>query len=320
MDLKIAKSKRSLIVRALLSAFSIIILSTAGIAGLFKLVFSASWQACIANAIPLSVISSAITIPSIGRIDPSRREFLTYESTFSDILGVLLFNFAVSDKPITLAYGGLFLLETIGLVIASALAVMLLIMLLRKKGKDAKFFLVIAALTFAYGVGKLIHLSTLILVMIFGLVLGNIPSTLPGRLGKLLKPEALVEEVPVIHRFVKELAFFIRTFFFLAFGLSIRLESLANIEVLSLGAGIIVLIFVIRLVFLKLLRIGAGATEILVSPRGLVTVLLVFAVPRALKLPLIYEDVVYAVILISGIVMTIGLLLTKNTSDLEKFD
>ena len=41
--------------------------------------------------IPLSILSSAILLPSIDSIEENKREFLIYESTFSDIVGIIVF-------------------------------------------------------------------------------------------------------------------------------------------------------------------------------------------------------------------------------------
>ncbi|MCB0636594.1 MAG: cation:proton antiporter, partial [Lewinella sp.] len=44
-------------------------------------------------ATPLSILSSAIIIPSVTGLKNHKREFHVYESTFSDILGIMLFYF-----------------------------------------------------------------------------------------------------------------------------------------------------------------------------------------------------------------------------------
>jgi hypothetical protein len=40
-------------------------------------------------SIPLSILSSAIILPSIEDLDEDKREFMIYESTFSDIVGII---------------------------------------------------------------------------------------------------------------------------------------------------------------------------------------------------------------------------------------
>ncbi|MBT8254026.1 MAG: cation:proton antiporter, partial [Bacteroidia bacterium] len=48
-------------------------------------------------ATPLSILSSAIIIPSVGGLSQEKKEFHIYESTFSDIAGIILFYFLVGQ-------------------------------------------------------------------------------------------------------------------------------------------------------------------------------------------------------------------------------
>ena len=48
-------------------------------------------------AIPLSIMSSAIIIPSVGGLMGQKKEFMVYESTFSDILGIMFFYFMIES-------------------------------------------------------------------------------------------------------------------------------------------------------------------------------------------------------------------------------
>ena len=41
--------------------------------------------------IPLSILSSIILLPSIDSVEENKREFLIYESLFSDIVGIIVF-------------------------------------------------------------------------------------------------------------------------------------------------------------------------------------------------------------------------------------
>jgi Kef-type K+ transport system membrane component KefB len=318
LDLRITAEKRALVAKAAISALMIIVLSTAAIGGVLRACFGQDWRSCIVNALPLSVISSAITIPSIRKVEAARREFLTYEATFSDILGVLLFNVVVQAGPVSGSTIAFFALETGATLAVSIVIVVMLMLILQRSKAESRLFLVVAMLTLAYGGGKLLHLSPLLLILVFGLCLGNLPSRLPRWAARLLDIESLRVEVPMLHRFSAELSFFLRTFFFIVFGMSIKPASLLSLEVLGLGAGAIAVIFLVRFAFLKLIRIGAGITEVLISPRGLVTVLLVLSIPGPLRLGAVYDDVVYAVILLSGLVMTVGLLLTRHPG--ERFD
>lgn len=50
-------------------------------------------------ATPLSILSSAIIIPSVVHLRNDKKEFHIYESTFSDILGIMVFYFLLSKLP-----------------------------------------------------------------------------------------------------------------------------------------------------------------------------------------------------------------------------
>ncbi len=50
-------------------------------------------------ATPLSILSSAIIIPSVTHLRGDKKEFHIYESTFSDILGIMVFYFLLGRLP-----------------------------------------------------------------------------------------------------------------------------------------------------------------------------------------------------------------------------
>ena len=47
------------------------------------------------NLTPLAIISSAISIPSSQNLNTKNKEFVTYEGSFSDTLGVIFFNLII---------------------------------------------------------------------------------------------------------------------------------------------------------------------------------------------------------------------------------
>ena len=98
LDLSIEPKKFKFITSALLSALGLMGITSVFIALLFSNYFVVDFRQALLHAIPLSVISSAIAIPSVRHMDEEKREFVVYESTFSDIVGIVLFNF-VSLEP-----------------------------------------------------------------------------------------------------------------------------------------------------------------------------------------------------------------------------
>ncbi len=100
LDLSIERKKLPLIGRAFLSALGLLALTSGIIALLFYNYYETNFKQALIHAIPLSVISSAIAIPSVRNMEEEKREFVIYESTFSDILGIIAFNFLVLNKDV----------------------------------------------------------------------------------------------------------------------------------------------------------------------------------------------------------------------------
>jgi NhaP-type Na+/H+ or K+/H+ antiporter len=94
LDLKLEKEKTGMIFKAFLVALLGIGGSMFALGAFFVYIFpSAGWYTAILYAIPLSIMSSAIIIPSVGGLRGLKKEFMVYESTFSDILGIMVFYF-----------------------------------------------------------------------------------------------------------------------------------------------------------------------------------------------------------------------------------
>ena len=56
-----------------------------------ELPFSKAMAHALMLTIPLSILSSAIILPSIEDLNEKKKEFMIYESTFSDIIGIVAF-------------------------------------------------------------------------------------------------------------------------------------------------------------------------------------------------------------------------------------
>lgn len=100
-----------IIAQSLSSAIVILLVTNVLVASvIYWLVADISIKAAVVNAIPLSIISSAIAIPSVEQIGGNKREFIVYESIFSDIFGILIFNFVVfTENIVPSSFGYLFL-------------------------------------------------------------------------------------------------------------------------------------------------------------------------------------------------------------------
>ena len=93
LDLEFSKDRRSLVGRSFILTLLEMGFTVFFLAGLFHVGMDAPWENAILYAVPLSILSSAIVIPSIEYFKKDLKEFMIYQSTFSDILGIMLFYF-----------------------------------------------------------------------------------------------------------------------------------------------------------------------------------------------------------------------------------
>ncbi len=174
LDLEVTRSKVPLIRSSFRSASIVFLLSTFAVTGILKWWLpETDLVGCIVYAIVLSIVSSAIVLPSVHHLSHEKKEFLIYEASFSDVLGIMAFNFFTVGPAITLQSAGWFagsiplaLLLSVGLCFA-------LMWLLVKSQAHVKFFLIFAVLIVIYVGGKVLNLPSLITILMFGLVVNN---------------------------------------------------------------------------------------------------------------------------------------------------
>ena len=141
--------------------------------GVFFLVFHEALRIEAGNAllysVALSILSSAIIIPSVANFPETTKLFLTLESAFSDVVGVVLFSFLQNSKEVSVGSVALYsgeILLTIGIAL---IAVLLITLLMQINQAKVKYFIIFASLLLLYGVGKHFHLPVLILVLFWAL-------------------------------------------------------------------------------------------------------------------------------------------------------
>ena len=320
LELELRRDKLTLILRSATLALAALALSTFAIAGFLHLALDMPAFNALVYGIPLSIMSSAIIIPSVGGLSPASREFMVYESTFSDIFGIMAFYLLLGNQEAVsggevLTNIAINLLGTLAISIAVAYA---MVYVLQKIESGVRLFLSIAVLLLIYAIQKLFHLSPLILMLIFGLMLNNHKLFFPDWLGitngwpgKLLKDERMKALHHDFHVLTLESAFVIRTFFFVLFGMTVSLGVLLDIEVLLQGLVISVLLYVVRLLLLAVMKQEPLVPLLYIAPRGLITVLLFFAIESQYS-ELVFsgfnQGVLLVVILTTSLVMTAALI------------
>lgn len=311
LELEYNKSKIPLIRKSMLVALMPMLIFSAMFAVLFSHFGNISFQAGLANAIPFAVVSSAIAIPSAQNLSDSNREFVTYESSLSDIFGVIFFNFITLNEVITFGSFTKFTFEIILMLVITVIATLGLAFLLSKIKHHVKYAPIILIIILIYAITKIYHLPGLLLILLFGLSLGNLDVFKDVSFIKLLKPEILEEEVHKFKELVTEMAFLVRAFFFLLFGFLINLNELLNVDAVVWTMGILVAIYVLRFIFLKLFKISLNPI-LYIAPRGLITILLFLNIPKSQSVNLVNNSLTIQVILLTAIVMMFGLMLQKK--------
>src|SRR5690606_37061252 len=162
------------------------------------------------NAIPLAVISSAVAIPSAQNFGSKTREFITYESSLSDIFGVIFFNFIVLNSVIDALSVGIFLLEILGILIVTFGATLGLSYMLSKINHHVKFVPIVLMVILIYAIAKEYHLPALVFILFFGLFLQNLDELKHISFINKLRPEILNRETHKFREFISEAAFLIR--------------------------------------------------------------------------------------------------------------
>jgi Kef-type K+ transport system membrane component KefB len=312
LELKYEREKNKLIKGAFLSAFFILIATVSVITFIIYQISGKDLYICFANAIPFSVISSAIAIPSAAALSKKGKEYIIYESSFSDILGIILFNFAITNPHISISsFTGLAMTTTL-IVVVSAVSCVLLLYIMGKISHHIKFFLIISILIMVYAIGQSYHLSSLVLILSFGLFLNNADTIKHVWFRSVFIYKNLSNDLTQLYQLSAESAFIIRTFFFVIFGFTMNIYELNDQVVIVNGLIMLASIFVIRFVYLKLFRKENSGAEVFIGPRGLISILLYFNLPSALKIPEVGTSFLFVVVLGSSLIMSVGLLLTKK--------
>ncbi len=308
MELELDRKKSKLIWQSLAAALGILLATAFTMATPLAIAYG-DFHRGLLNAVPLAVISSAIAIPSVAHLtDPHKKEFITYESSFSDILGIMLFNFVLVNDDFTWGSLGHFLGEVVLILVMCTLGCIVLVYLMSRITQHVKFFLIIALLILVYSLAKLFHLSPLLLILAFGLMMNNINLVIPPFLQKYLVQEKLEEELPIFKSITAESAFLIRTYFFVLFGFSIDLASLTNPKVWLIGGIMVVCLYTMRAMYLKWILNIPLLPEVFIAPRGLITVLIFFGIPATMILP-DFSGVLLFTIIATNIIMSGGLIL-----------
>ena len=328
LELDIKKEKLPVILKGFFAAALILILNIIAVSWAFENILNLEHKTAIIFAIPLAIISSAVAIPSAAGLLNREKEFVVYESTFSDILGIMIFNYAIrqfeSNQTLISAESIVALgLQIIGVIVVSLIITYLLFQLLQKIEHHVKFFLILALLVLVYAFGKFFHLPALVTIFIFGLFLSNVKALLPGFMQRYLDLNQTEKGLHEFHILTAESTFLVKTFFFLFFGFSISLVEFSSVTPFIYGVFIFGIMLLIRYVYFIATTFKIKPSPLVyMSPRGLISILLFLQIKEVTFInsaaSIIDEQVLLVVILASMLMMTLGTMKkSKQDSELD---
>lgn len=306
LDLEVARNKITVVKNAFLSALFIFLLSALACATLLYFYLDEIFINCLVYAIPLSVVSSAIVIPSIMHLGENKKEFLVYETSFSDIVGILMFNYIIAGEVLKLQNIAIFIGSALFSVVLSIVLSVLMLLLLLRINTKVRFFLVLSVLVFLYAAGKMAHLPSLFIILLFGLITANWHLPVFKKLYKWIGLAEVNDVKHMLHALTAESSFLVRTFFFFVFGLTIDINLLLDTEVLLAGSSIVMVLFCVRYIYLRFFLKTHIMPALFYMPRGLITVLLFYSIPETFKLSAFNEGILFFVILVTSIIMMMG--------------
>lgn len=318
MDLQITKDKYPLIGKSFLAAFVILLITASAIAGIIVLLFDTTFLVAMLYGAPLSIISSAIIIPSVGNMIQEKKEFIIYESAFSDIVGIMCFYFALNLLQSDASSGMVAMTFVFNLLLSFVVALIasyLIVYFFKDLVSTSRLFLLVAIIFILYSVSELLNLYPLIIVLGFGMSLANHEAVFKIFRNTYNPPD---EEDPIIRikdefqLITSETAFVLRTFFFIVFGMTINIKALLSLNVFLISLAIIAAIYLARFIILKPLLKGSIMPELALAPRGLLTILLFYTIPTSLAVENFNQGIFLYVILITSLFMTYGLVMDSR--------
>jgi cell volume regulation protein A len=315
-------------------------LSAAGVALVCRHALHFTWISALLVGAALGCISSSIILPVLQQVNLRREVKVTLlvEASFGDALAVLavttLLDIAAGGaaSPKIIAWS---LFSSIILAVASGVLIGILWSYLLPVLSEERFWhvLTFAAVLLIYSGVHALHGNDLVSVLVFGLTLSNYPAAQKHiHLADDAESADWFSETPVKQEhghslaqhqgqmltFHGELAFLIRTFFFVLLGALVEFEGLRRHAVLALGC--FGALFIARWLSVQSGRFAWKAftsheRELMVwfLPRGLITAVLGIEIVEARGAGFVFlPSLAFAVILITNLALLIGSLRARR--------
>jgi len=316
LEIDLGREHGKLISQTLILAFVSIIILSFILALVFMLTNGErSFNELLLMGVVFAGTSSAVAISSSKNLPQPSRLFIIYESSFSDILSIMFFNFLLWNSVVNWTSFYVTLGQLILTIIFSAISIYFLFFLLKRIEHHVKFIPIILLVILLYSLSEVFHLPGLIFILFFGLFLNNYEKL---RSVPYLEKIFIKENPTEVKKFkdlVIEFTFLIKSIFFLVFGFAVSPNEVFNAKDFIRALGIVALIFGLRWLLMRLMRINLDRV-LYFAPRGLITILLFVTLAEQGKSLFFSRGMVFLVVLLSCLVMVVGNVVGKN-KDLE---
>lgn len=318
LDLKLEKRKKVLIIKSISSALILFAVFSVIFSFILIQFFGFSLFDSLINSVPLGIISSSVAIPSASLLSPDDREFVVYESSFSDIFGILVFDFIIISQASLVRGIFTFALSSLITLVIAIITSSILALLLHKLRYHVNYVIIMTCVVLVYILAKLFHLPALLLVLSFGMVLSNNQFLENTVARNFFNFEVFRSDLESFRKILIELTFLVRSFFFIMFGYYAKIAGLLDLHNLVIAFGITAVIFITRFIFFRYILKLPPIPLLFFSPRGLITILLFISIPAASKITMVGEEVITLVILMTILVLMAGNILYKRDHHLPE--
>lgn len=268
----------------------------------------------------LGCTSSSITLPALEQIkaSPAARVTMVLDSSLSDTFAILtvgiLLDLGSHGGPVAARFiGQAFFVVLTSLALAAVTAAFWSYLLPKLSERRFWNVLTLSAVLLLYAAAEQIGVSGLITIFCFGIFLANIRRLDLTALEDFLDSKLVGDEHHAqVLSFHAELAFLIRTFFFVLLGVVVELRQL--VSYLPQVAGLVGAIILARALAVgasswawKGLHPGEREVILWIMPRGLITVVLALQVVQARGDAFSFlPAVAFATILVTNLMLVIG--------------
>jgi len=270
--------------------------------------------------------SSSIVLSLTKKMDVPERidTLLSLESVFTDaiviVLGITFLDLIVSAKSMVFSEAAKSIASafSIGVVFGLICGVVWLKLLSTIRDQTYDDILTLSVTLFFYGLTEVVGGNGAIFALMFGLVLGN-----GAEIGGIFRMEGIVEIGSIMRKFMSQMSFFIRTYFFVYLGLILFIENSMTV-LYSVALSLLLVGRFIGVMFTtfrdpELSEYSSVLTSMM--PRGLAAAIMAQLVASSgIAYSSMFPELIMIVIIVSVVISSVGATLLKRRTNKNNLD